>query len=429
MDSNAAEIMDQFPSQQTISSTRNQDLYPDAELAATGDEAALDRLFDALADSAWGTAFSVTDAVGPAADAVTRAFSELLQLFDNGLAVGDVRTELLRLTRSIALNATSDNHAHSWAELSSGAHAREPLNLLGETKDRHATLAFTALSERLRSALWLTEAECFSITKVAQLMSETHRNTEDLVRQARAQFRTYYVDAVKRSGVVDGCAPILDKLAQYVGRSLNAGDLSAVEHHLGDCKECRAIVLKLDDLGGRLNAAIPPVPAGIRQQIGEAWAMYVPAAKKSEKAGPQKRRRRNVALLVGAVVVAALALGVGAAELLGSTNSKPGVRQVAAAPLANSSVGTPKVLTLPTTTSTTEPAPTSTTTEPAPTSTTTEPARKAATGPSVAAVTAPRASTTTTTTNTTTTNAPTPAAPQPASEYTLVNLPPVPIAQ
>ncbi len=298
--------------------TDDSDLQSDAELAARGDELALDRLFAAIGGSAWGIAFSAADAVSPATVAVAAAFTETLQLFDSGLATHDVKTEVLHATRLAALaGAANDEPEEPTVRGGDGRHAREPVSLLGETNDRQATLAFTALPEPMRSALWLVECERLSISRTSRLLDLSFKAAEDIVRQARAGFRRYYVEAIRREGLDRVCVATLEHMAAYLNRSLNAGDMAAIEHHLAGCDHCRGAVTKLDDLESCLRDAIPQLPAWTRQLVADQWSEIAPTNSEMYNREPRvwwlstSRHSRVMAGAAAAVVI------FGAVALLG----------------------------------------------------------------------------------------------------------------
>lgn len=263
----------------------------------------------------------------------------------------------------------------------------------------------------MRSALWLTEAESFSITKTSQLLGETHKATEELVRSARAGFRGYYVDAVKRNSLADGCSDTLDKLAAYVGRTLPAGDVANVEHHLADCKDCRSIVMKLDDLESRLHAAIPSLPAWTRQQVADTWTTYVPLTAAKEVSGKdEKEAKKGGGGWIGLIAVAAAALIVFVGSGVFNADSDEKV--------ANQSTTTAGPTTVPNAVAT--PGVGSPTTSLTPQETTTS-AVEAPTSD------APRRSTPTTQPRRSTTTRPRTSTTAPNTGYTLVDLPPTPM--
>lgn len=392
----------------------NGGLLKEASQAAKGDETALDQLFEQLGGSGWGVAFAAADAVGPAADALSRGFAETLHGVDAGKSGTDVRVELLRNTRNAALSDPANQEP-----IFVGAHAREPLTLLGETKDRQATLAFTALPEELRSALWLSEAEGLTVTRTAALLNKGHKEAEELIRQARANFRGYYVDAVKRDGLGAECSATLDKLAGYVGRTLPAGEVATVENHLADCKNCRGIVMSLDDLEGRLHAAIPPLPAWARQQVADTWADFAPvtAVPAFYREPAAETTNRRPAIIGGVAVAAAAILALLGVTVLGGGGSSKTTVAIVVTTTTVGAVDTPTTGAPETTTTIASPAvatpaviPETTTTTAVPATTTTPPTTAK-----------PRVTTTTT------------AAPKPPAttttlpDRTLINLPPTPI--
>lgn len=222
-----------------------------------------DSVFAQRANSAWGIAFVATEAVSTATDAVADGFAELFQELENETSPQDTHFEILRLTRNAAIRLLETG--------TGGRHSREPVSILGETKDRQATLALTALTEPARSVLWLIEAERLSVEQTTRIIGSTATETSSVIREARTDFRRYYVDATRRDGLNAGCVETLDLLAAYGSESITDTDRAAVDSHLAVCDSCRNIVAKLGDLESRLQAAIPAIPAWTRQYVMDTW--------------------------------------------------------------------------------------------------------------------------------------------------------------
>jgi DNA-directed RNA polymerase specialized sigma24 family protein len=287
---------------------------------------AQDALFSQRANSAWGIAFVTTEAVTSATDAVADGFAELFQAVETGNAPTDTHFEALRLTRSAAMRILAAGPG--------GRHSREPVSILGETKDRQATLALTALIEPSRSALWLVEAEHLTIEQTAAIMEQSVSATEAVLRRARSDFRRYYVDATKRDGLQGGCAPTLDRLSGYSNQTLNAGDRAAVDAHLTICDSCRSVVAKLDDLESRLQAAIPAVPAWTRQYVMDTWEAISTHQNITHLGADKRPRNAVVGRRVGAAVAAAVVVAATVVGLTYPSKEKDDQRETTSSQLA-----------------------------------------------------------------------------------------------
>jgi DNA-directed RNA polymerase specialized sigma24 family protein len=266
-----------------------------------------DSLFSQRANSAWGIAFVTTEAVSTATDAVADGFAELFQEVEGGSEPQDTRFEALRLTRAAAVRLLQAGPG--------GRHSREPVSILGETKDRQATLALTALTEPSRSVLWLIEAERLSVEQTAVIMDTPSETVSAVIRRARSDFRRYYVDATKRDGLNAGCVDTLDLLASYSSQSLNAGERSSVENHLATCDSCRNIVAKLNDLESRLHAAIPAIPAWTRQYVMDTWEAIsthetVTGLHAKEPSKNTNMVRRLATAVAGVAIISATVIGL-----------------------------------------------------------------------------------------------------------------------
>jgi hypothetical protein len=333
-----------------------------------------DALFSQRANSAWGIAFVTTEAVTSATDAVADGFAELFQEVETGNAPSDTHFEALRLTRTAAMRILAAGPG--------GRHSREPVSILGETKDRQATLALTALIEPSRSALWLIEAEHLSVERTAEIMGQSVSATEAVIRRARSDFRRFYVEAARRNGTHAGCTGTLDLLAGYGNQALNAGQRSAVDNHLATCDSCRAIVAKLDDLESRLQSAIPPVPAWTRQYVMDTWE----AISTHQSVTHINTKRRSTPLLAGhRLGTAVAAVAIVAATVVGLTypsDENDGNRETTSSQLAAPAPPTPAEVGSSTTTDDHEPSVATPIFRPTPVETTSDVA--ASTAPTVA---------------------------------------------
>lgn len=272
-------------------------------------ESEQEAIFSQYANSAWGIAFITTEAVTSATDAVGEGFTELFRAHAKSISVESTKFAILQYTRYAAARIIEEG-PHT-------RHSREPVSLLGETKDRQATLALTALSEPLRSILWLTEAERLTADQVGKILSLSVTDVFSNARQARVDFRRFYVDATKRDGLNAACNNNLDHLAAYGSQSLDATERIAVEAHLATCDSCRGIVAKLSDLETRLRAAIPAIPAWTRQYVLDTWdsiketenIIPLPVKPAAQKKGTNVTR--NIATAVaGLAIIGATVIGL-----------------------------------------------------------------------------------------------------------------------
>lgn len=218
-----------------------------------------DALFACHANAAWGIAFATTEAVSTATDAVASGFADLFQARAEGAEITSARLAVIKNTRDAALAIKAEEPVG------------EPVSLLGETNDRQATLALTALDESSRSLLWIVDAEGLTSTEAASILGIPAEEVDSKLDVARADFRRQYVDATRRDGMNSECVEVLDQLAAYSDHSLEHDAVATVDAHLIDCDQCRNIAARLTDIEGRLRAAIPSIPAWTRQYVADTW--------------------------------------------------------------------------------------------------------------------------------------------------------------
>src|SRR5687768_15274999 len=183
----------------------------DADLAieaAAGSSAAFDALYRRHADVAFRVAYSVTGKPEDAADAVSDAFTRVLQALPAGrLADASLfRSYLLTATRNAAIDVSRRggrlHHTDRLDVLDDGTKVASPTERLAERED--ATLvasAFRSLPERWRSVLWLTEVEGIAPKEAAALLGVTPNNAAQLAVRARAGLRERFVQAHLRGSV------------------------------------------------------------------------------------------------------------------------------------------------------------------------------------------------------------------------------------
>lgn len=271
---------------------------------ATAEETEHDALFSQHANAAWGIAFVTTQAVSNATDAVADGFCELFHAIDDGNQIEDERHEILRMTHAAALRISNGGN---------GEHAREPVSLLGETKDRQATLALAALPQPLRSTLWLIDGEGLNFEQASAIVQSSTDETMSMVDQARSQFRRFYIDANQHDRLDNQCTDQLELFGAYADGELDRESIALVDTHLEDCDSCRSLMARLVDLESRLHAAIPTIPAWTRQYVHDTWdAIYNSAqlfeAKPSAPLDKSTRARLIGSAVAGLVVIVAIGL-------------------------------------------------------------------------------------------------------------------------
>ncbi|HVM08555.1 MAG TPA: sigma-70 family RNA polymerase sigma factor [Acidimicrobiales bacterium] len=242
----------------------------DAELAtdaAAGDPGAFEALYRRHADTAWRVAYSVTGNPDDAADAVSEAFTRVLQALPAGrLADASlVRSYLLSATRNAAIDISRRGgrvrstdkleHLDDRTKVSSptdGVTDREDVSLVAR--------AFRSLPERWRSVLWLTEVEGIPPREAAALLGVTPNNAAQLAVRARAGLRERFVQAHLSGPVPAECRTTVENLGAYITGRLAPRDLAKADQHLAGCTECAKRRDDLEDVGGVLRRIVLPLP-------------------------------------------------------------------------------------------------------------------------------------------------------------------------
>lgn len=256
----------------TKAPTRTSGLDPrtDGELvrdAALGEQTATEELYRRHAEAAWRVAQAVARNRDDASDAVSEAFTRILQKVASGrLQIdGSLRPYLLTAVR----NAAIDNLRRGGRIDLTGSDDRlEGRSALPEPQEKlFAALdtaliasAFRTLPERWRSVLWLTEVEGMEPREVADVMRITPNNAAQLAVRARSALRTRFLQAHVGENVDDGCRDSVEKLGAYVSGKLAARDIAAVDQHLAGCAACRDRAAELEDVGSRLRKIVLPLP-------------------------------------------------------------------------------------------------------------------------------------------------------------------------
>lgn len=297
------------------------ELVRDAALGA-GD--AVEELYRRHAEAAWRVAQAVARNRDDASDAVSEAFTRVLQKVSTGrLTVdGSLRPYLMTAVR----NAAIDNLRRGGRiDLTDGAQL-EGRSSLPEPQERLfagldtalIAAAFRALPERWRSVLWLTEVEGMEPREVASVMRITPNNAAQLAARARTALRTRYLQAHLGDNVEDGCRETVDNLGAYVSGKLAARDLAAVDQHLAGCEACRDRAADLEDLGGRLRKIVLPLPLALSPKAIDALraSALSPVASNDVSGGAfwsdlaTRLQKPLMATTAGLVAVGVLAIGV-----------------------------------------------------------------------------------------------------------------------
>lgn len=310
--------------------------------AALGEQGASEELYRRHAEAAWRVAQAVARNREDASDAVSEAFTRVLQKVASGRLTieGSFRPYLLTSVR----NAAIDNLRRGGRiDLTGGEDRFEGRSALPEPHEKvFAALdtaliaaAFRGLPERWRSVLWLTEVEGMEPREVADVMRITPNNAAQLAVRARSALRTRYLQAHVGENVDAACRETVDNLGAYVSGKLAARYIAAVDQHLAGCKPCRDRAAELEDVGSRLRKIVLPLPLALAPKaIDAVRASSLTSMVSNDHMGgafwtdlTTRLQKPLAGAAAGLVAVGAIALGV-----LGPSGRLPDARVPSATP-------------------------------------------------------------------------------------------------
>ncbi|WP_431897055.1 sigma factor [Nonomuraea sp. bgisy101] len=183
--------------------------------------------------------------------------------------------------------------------------------------------AFLSLPERWRLVLWHTEVENARPADVAPLLGLSANGVAALAYRAREGLRQAYLQMHLAGAPHQACRPVLGKMGAHVRGGLARRDGRAVDEHIGECGECRAVFLELTDVDQGLRVTVGPL------FVGPFYAAYVAGLAKAGVTGGggllyalawirRAPKSRQVALAGGVTVAVATA-----AVLMPASDDKP----------------------------------------------------------------------------------------------------------
>lgn len=242
-----------------------------AEQAAAGSSSAFDALYRRHAQVAWRVAQAITGNREDASDAVSEAFTRVLQALPAGRLQdsGQFRSYLLAATRNAAIDGLRrsgrSRPTDSIETLERPNVVSGPAEVMINAADTSlVAAAFLGLPERWRSVLWLTEVEGIPAKDAAALLGLSPNGVAQLAVRARAGLRERFLQAhLGDVAVAEGCRHTVERLGAYVAGGLAPRDIAKVDQHLAACEDCRARHDELADLGSTLRRAALPLPLGL----------------------------------------------------------------------------------------------------------------------------------------------------------------------
>lgn len=232
----------------------------DAELIAAaraGSASAYSKLWERHAPAATAYARSFAR-IAAADDLVSEAFARILETLRAGKGPTEsFRPYLMTVVRNTAMNlrrAREQEYDTDDFSFFEGGRSGEDLALEGAERSI-AARAFQSLPTRWQQALWYSEVEELSRTKIAELLGIKPNAVSALTFRAREALRTAWVQAhAEQRSVPENCRETAALLGGYVRGTLARRSHRTVDAHLEDCARCRAVLAELKPLGVKLPA-------------------------------------------------------------------------------------------------------------------------------------------------------------------------------
>ncbi|HET9442824.1 MAG TPA: sigma-70 family RNA polymerase sigma factor [Acidimicrobiales bacterium] len=280
--------------------------------AAAGDADAFRSLYRRHAPMAWGLASAVAADPLDAAEAMVRAFAEVLATARphdpgtgaTGATGATIRTQLLAATRAaaVARHRRAEGAPRPAVDLENlrvPPRERRSGEEEGDYDDATMAGALRTLPERWRTALWLTAVAGLPADRVAPVLGVPAEEAERIALRARAGLRERFVQDAMATTARPACR---DTLARLVARadSLPPSARDAVGLHLVECTACADRADDLVDLGPSLRRVVLPLPLALAGEAEGRWRRHVEAA----SAAPAPARRTEPARRMPAAALA-----------------------------------------------------------------------------------------------------------------------------
>ena len=249
----------------------------DAELikaVASGNAAAYATLHERHVAAARILARRVAPDFDEAEEVLSETFARLRGVLRRGDGPAEaLRPFLLTAVRRVAHERRGAGGAGAGDEIPS---LGEPLFVdpeAAELESARLALAFRALPERQRAAVWHTEIEQGDPAEAAVLLGLTVDGVAGLRDQARAGLRQAYLKQHASELAREDCKAVTGKLDQHLADATRGADEAMVQRHLRGCRECRSVAIELAAYGRSLRHTVAPI------FLGPAAAAYLAAVK------------------------------------------------------------------------------------------------------------------------------------------------------
>ena len=295
----------------------------DAELlgqARDGDEAAFTELYVRHQAAAQRLANAYSRAGDPE-DLVNESFERVLAALRRGTGPTEAfRAYLFVTLRRLAADRISRSLDEPVDEVPEPVRNEQENPPLDPADRQLVVTAYESLPERWQAVLWQTAVEGRQPRDLAPGLGMSANAAAALAYRAREKLRQAYLQAHLQAAPRPTCEPHRSRLGAYVRDGLSRRDRSATELHLDGCSSCRGLVGELADVNRMLVRSLLPIFTAVGTHLAAGLAAATTGATvvgAGTGAGVSALARRltdkarsNPAILVGVVLVAALAFAL-----------------------------------------------------------------------------------------------------------------------
>jgi RNA polymerase sigma factor (sigma-70 family) len=257
------------------------DRKADAELITAvqgGDTEAYGVLYERHLSAAKRAATCLANTAAEREDLVADAFTRVLRaLRDGGGPREEFRAYLLVTMRNAAISTSRGAAVSLYADVPETYLPRpggDPV--LNRWDAMTAATAFASLPERWRTVLWHTEVEDESPAEIAPLLGMRPNGVAALAYRAREGLRQAYLRAHLSDVEGQECRATVAKLAGWVRRSVPVPLGRKISRHLSVCSDCRVRADTLTRVNEELRASVAPILLGA--SFAAAYAPVTAAA-------------------------------------------------------------------------------------------------------------------------------------------------------
>jgi hypothetical protein len=271
---------------------------------------------DALALTHGAAAWRVAVVAGADPAAATRAALHALVIAAVQGGPAAERVAILALARRWALTSASEGPV--------------------DPGEAPVSVAFWALPEPLRAALWCREALGLPASDVVRIVSGTGPRAAAV---ARGRVRRAVCHERRSAALAAACQPAADHLGKVVVGHAPKMRAALVDRHADTCDECAGLLTSLRDVTASVEASLP-LPPDLLVPARKAWRNHVGAPRRTvvehgERAVVAATNRRRPLAAALAVTIAG-SFGAATTQLAASTEGPPLEARAIAPPAAPS---------------------------------------------------------------------------------------------